>query len=210
MRVFVPVSFLLGVLLLVGCQIPTPSPNLETFPESVVHVQRMSGSFVSGWILDSTHIITVRHSSGRDGMLGFKAEITFRGGEVVMGKVGWTDPRNDVAVIDVKVPTGYSPPPLYCGAVVPGQRISTVGHPVGMRWTSSFGYVANVTLPERPKWVLLQIPVAGGTSGGPVFDLQGRVVGMAQQWMHDRGRMTGFAVMLHGSILCNINVTRKD
>lgn len=210
MRVFVPVSFLLGVFLLVGCQTPSPSPNLETFPESVVHVQRMSGSFVTGWILDSTHVVTVVHSLDRDGALGYKAEITFKDGEVVMGKVGWTDPRNDIAIIDVKVPAGYTPPPLYCDAVFPGQRISIVGHPVGMRWTSSFGYVTNVDLPTRGKWVLLQIPVAGGTSGAPVFDPQGRVVGMAQQWMHDRGRMTGFVVMLRGSILCNLNATRKD
>jgi serine protease Do len=66
------------------------------------------------------------------------------------------------------------------GAVKPGQRVVAIGHPMGLGDTISDGLVSAVRVLD-PRVTLLQItaPIAPGSSGGPILDEHGAVIGVA-------------------------------
>jgi serine protease Do len=65
-------------------------------------------------------------------------------------------------------------------AVKPGQHVVAIGHPMGMGNTVSDGLVSAVRKID-PKLTLLQIsvPISPGSSGGPIFNEHGEVIGIA-------------------------------
>ena len=90
------------------------------------------------------------------------------------------DEQRDLAVIHIpatKLPAvtlGDS------GAVHPGDRVVAIGHPLGLGNTVSDGLVSAVRVLDE-SLTLLQIsaPIAPGSSGGPLFNEKGEVIGVA-------------------------------
>ena len=90
------------------------------------------------------------------------------------------DPRRDLAIlrIDAKGLT-----PLALGdsdKVRAGEPVVAIGHPLGLTDTVSSGLVGAVRQVETGFSVLqISAPIAPGSSGGPLFDDRGRVIGVA-------------------------------
>jgi hypothetical protein len=90
------------------------------------------------------------------------------------------DPRRDIAIlrIDAKELT-----PLALGdsdKVRPGEPVVAIGHPLGLTDTVSSGLVGAVRKVEADFTVLqISAPIAPGSSGGPLFDDRGKVIGVA-------------------------------
>lgn len=201
------VALVAAFLLLAGCQTQVQRPDIEALSRSVVYIQRATGRFVTGWVLDEGRVITVAHGEMQGGALGSTVSVLFRDGEVLGGAVTWANPRLDIAVVSVSVPLGYAAASLSCGPIRTGQPIVAVGHPARLLWVSSFGYVATLSIPQpRPGFsrsqAVVQLSVAGGMSGAPVFDHAGQVIGMVQFWVRDGVRPTGFAAMLRATAIC--------
>lgn len=90
------------------------------------------------------------------------------------------DQQRDLAVLRIPV-TGLKPLPLGDSlAVKPGQHVVAIGHPLGMGNTVSDGLVSAVRNIDA-KLTLLQIsaPISPGSSGGPIFNEHGEVIGVA-------------------------------
>lgn len=95
------------------------------------------------------------------------------------GKVIFIDARADLAfvlapVVDVNVAL------IACRASVLGEEISVRGNPAGVRFITTWGRVAGEARQLGP-WAIvtpLNVSAAGGNSGGPVFDTQGKVIGV--------------------------------
>ncbi len=60
------------------------------------------------------------------------------------------------------------------GALRQGQKILTLGNPLGLDFSASDGMVSA----RRPPHFQFTAPISPGNSGGPVFDLEGKVVGL--------------------------------
>ena len=108
-------------------------------------------------------------------------------------KVLRTDDKNDLAILSVDVDLTSKPLPLASGGLSPGEQIFAIGNPEGLEKTISQGIVS--ALRKRGDRDLLQItsPISHGSSGGPILNAKGEVVGVAVGMMED-GQNLNFAV----------------
>jgi len=103
------------------------------------------------------------------------------------------DSAKDVAVIKV---TGRNLPSVKLAGtddVEVGERVIAIGNPRGLENTISDGLLSGVR--EMDNFNLLQIsaPISPGSSGGPVFNSSGRVVGIASATLKE-GQNLNFCV----------------
>jgi hypothetical protein len=90
------------------------------------------------------------------------------------------DPRRDIAILRIDA-KGLVPLTLGdSDRVRPGESVVAIGHPLGLTDTVSSGLVGAVREIEKDFAVLqISAPIAPGSSGGPLFDDRGRVIGVA-------------------------------
>lgn len=90
------------------------------------------------------------------------------------------DPRRDIAILRIEA-KGLVPLTLGdSDKVRPGESVVAIGHPLGLTDTVSSGLVGAVREVEKDFDILqISAPIAPGSSGGPLFDDRGRVIGVA-------------------------------
>lgn len=79
-------------------------------------------------------------------------------------------------------------------SIAPGTPILAVGHPRGLEYTVSDGIVSAIRVLDSG-WRVIQItaPLSSGSSGGPIADRMGRVIGMSTMSFQE-GQNLNFAV----------------
>ena len=119
---------------------------------------------------------------------------TYEGAVFASVEVVVEDEASDIAVLRV---VGFAAAPLPLAAAAPpvGARVVAVGHPRGYDFTVSDGIVsARRRLDERgPELVQVTAPISPGSSGGPLLDVEGRVVGVSTLTLAE-GQNINFAV----------------
>lgn len=92
----------------------------------------------------------------------------------------WSSYDYDIALVRAPDMAGLPARDLSCRAPIVGEPVMAVGNLHGLRWFRSQGHVA--TEPdELQRWkrvYALSGPIAGGMSGGPVFDFLGEIIGI--------------------------------
>jgi serine protease Do len=126
----------------------------------------------NGWIATNFHVI-----AGADELTVVLSDQT----EHPVLEVLAADEDRDLAVIRIHTPRKL--PRLSLGdsrEVRPGDPVVAIGHPLGLEDTVSNGLVSAVRVVD-PRLTLLQIsaPIAPGSSGGPLFNERGEVIGVA-------------------------------
>jgi hypothetical protein len=108
-------------------------------------------------------------------------------------KILRTDEKNDLALLSVDVDLTSRPLPLTSVAVSPGEQVFAIGNPEGLEKTISQGIISG--LRKRGDRDLLQVtsPISHGSSGGPILNAKGEVVGVAVGMLED-GQNLNFAV----------------
>ena len=156
----------------------------------------------SGFVFDKQgHIVTNQHVV--DGAQSVK--VTFSDGSTYDATVVGTDPSTDLAVIKVDAPASVLVP-LRLGdstKVQVGDGVVAIGSPFGLAQTVTTGIVSavhrEITAPNNyaiPDAIQTDAAINHGNSGGPLLDLQGRVIGVNSQIESDSGGNdgVGFAV----------------
>jgi serine protease Do len=148
-----------------------------------------SGFIVSpdGYILTNAHV--VRGASEVTVKLVDRREYT--------AKVVGTDARTDVAVIKIEA---NNLPTVRIGnpdKLKPGQWVVAIGSPFGFENSVTAGIVSATArpLPGDPYVPFIQtdVPVNPGNSGGPLFNLEGEVVGVNSQIYSQTGGYMGLS-----------------
>lgn len=124
-----------------------------------------------GWIATNFHVI----ASAKE----LSITVPERG-EFPVRDVLVADPNHDLAVLRIDAEGLPTLPLGDFQAVRPGDALIAIGHPLGFERTVSNGLVSAVRH-VSDSLTLLQIsaPIAPGSSGGPLIDVQGRVIGVA-------------------------------
>ncbi len=163
-----------------------PSPQQEK------HTSLGSGFIISsdGYILTNNHVVD--HAD--------RVTVRLQDRRTLTAKVVGTDPTYDIALL--KVDAGGSLPAVSIGnsrSLKAGQWVLAIGSPFGFDYTVTQGIVSavgrNLGQRDQPYTSFIQtdVPINRGNSGGPLFDLQGRVVGVNSQIYSNTGDYMGVA-----------------
>ena len=131
-----------------------------------------SGFFVSynGYIVTNGHIV----QNARNLVVKLRDKTGYTKVRVVK-----LDARKDIAVLKID---GYDFKPVRLGnsdKLVVGQRVVAIGNPLGLESTVSDGLVSALRQTNGGiKLLQVSVPLSPGSSGGPLFNLQGEVVGI--------------------------------
>lgn len=150
-------------------------------------------SYGSGFVLrEATLVLTNAHVVR--GVKDLRVH-TFDGAVLASVEVLLCETDIDLAVLRViglkATPLAEAPRDL----PVVGTRVVAVGHPRGYEFTVSDGIVsAHRTLDDGgPKMIQTTAPISPGSSGGPLLDLEGRVVGVCSLTLTE-GQNINFAI----------------
>jgi S1-C subfamily serine protease/Tfp pilus assembly protein PilF len=105
------------------------------------------------------------------------------------------DEQNDIIRLSVNIP---SPDvyPLSLSQTIPevGERIIVYGSPLGLENTVSDGIVSAIRdIPDYGRIIQITAPISPGSSGSPVLNMQGEVIGIASFQMVE-GQNLNFAI----------------
>jgi serine protease Do len=169
--------------------------------------QQKRTSLGSGFIISSDgYILTNNHVVDHADMV----TVRLQDRRTLTAKVIGTDPTYDIAVL--KVDAGGSLPAVSLGdsrSLKPGQWVLAIGSPFGFDYTVTQGIVSavgrNLGQQDQPYTSFIQtdVPINRGNSGGPLFDLQGRVVGVNSQIYSNTGDYMGVSFSIPIDVAMN-------
>ena len=153
-----------------------------------------SGVLVSndGKVLTAAHVVQTADL----------ASVEFPDGQEITARVIGSDVRSDVALLQLKqLPKGIAPAPLGdSDKVEVGDQIFVIGAPYGISQTLSVGHLSgrhrlntNTASTTSVEFLQTDAAINTGNSGGPMFDMDGNVIGIVSSIMSRTGGSEGLA-----------------
>jgi S1-C subfamily serine protease len=147
--------------------------------------------FGSGFFVGKKHIATNFHviegaAKGTAKQVGKYTKYTIEG-------ISATDKKNDLAILKV---TAFRGEPLPLGdsdAVRIGETVYVAGNPRGLEGTFSNGIVSSLRARYTRKRIQMTAPISPGSSGGPVLNSNGKVIGVSFMTI-EGGQNLNFAI----------------
>ncbi len=150
----------------------TPNGNIEVDRSTVTIPIVGSGVIVSqsGHILTCAHIFTVGKAS--------TPYVTMLNGTTLPATIIYQDEAKDLALI--KIEGTYRPALLSSRPLEVGQEVIAIGSPAGLAFTVTHGIVSYLgrAIGEDYLFTQTDTPLNKGNSGGPLFNMQGELVGI--------------------------------
>ena len=148
-----------------------------------------SGFFISqnGEIITNRHVIED----------AYKAEIKASDGKIYqVADILAIDSEGDIAKLSIKLvqPKIFSPLALSTSVPQVGEKVLVIGNPLGLEQTVSDGIVSAVRdIPSFGKIIQITAAISPGSSGGPVINMKGEVIGIAT-FQYKEGQNLNFAI----------------
>jgi serine protease Do len=161
-----------------------------------------SGFIISpdGYVLTNNHVV-----DGAD-------EITIKLSDrrELEAKVIGTDKESDVALLKVSSTTSLPTLPIGDSSKLkPGQWVVAIGSPFGLDHSITHGVVSYVGRSnggadqQYVPFIQTDVPINRGNSGGPLFDLEGKVVGINSQIFSNTGGYMGVSFAIPINVAMN-------
>ncbi len=152
--------------------------RLRAFTVRVVDERgRGAGSGVL-WNRDGRIVTNAHVARGRT------AEIRFHDGRSAHGSVVRRDDARDLAEVRIAPPSGVAPAQTRASpSLVVGELVAAVGNPLGLVGALTTGLVTRC----NARWVIADVRLEPGNSGGPLADMAGRVIGINSMVAGERG-----------------------
>jgi serine protease Do len=182
--------------------VPEDSPLNDFFDEFLEQQQggrpQRVQSLGSGFVIDPDGIVITNNHviDGAD-----RIEVTFIDGTTLPAEVEGTDPKTDLAVLRVK--SDKKLPYVELGdsdKARVGDWVIAIGNPFGLGGTVTAGIISalnrDIHAGNYDDFIQTDAAINRGNSGGPLFDLDGRVVGVNSAIISPSGASVGigFAV----------------
>jgi serine protease Do len=168
-----------------GDQFPNSpqSPRQRTIPQPKQRATGQGSGFVfkvdNGIFSDKTYILTNNHVVEH----AEKITVKFQNGKEYEGKVTGTDPKSDVAVIEIKNNDSPALPLGDSAKLDVGEWVVAIGNPFGLKNTLTVGVVSakgrtSIGINDYENFIQTDAAINPGNSGGPLVNLDGQVIGM--------------------------------
>jgi serine protease Do len=157
----------------------TPTEVYEATYKSVVMIMTPAGQG-SGFLYNTSNIIVTNYHVVTNET---DIEIEFFDRTRTQATVVGSDAYADVAVLSVPTAPAEAKPLNFGNQSIIGQQVVAIGNPLGLTESLSVGYISQVNrlLDLEPIIVpvlQLDLTIAPGSSGGPLLDMSGNVVGI--------------------------------
>ena len=147
--------------------------------------------FGSGFFVRKNQIATNFHviegaAKGTAKQVGKSAKYTIEG-------ISATDEKNDLAIVKV---TAFAVEPLPLGdsdSLKIGETVYVAGNPKGLEGTFSNGIISSLRKGYSRKRIQMTAPISPGSSGGPVLNRSGEVIGVSYMIV-EGGQNLNFAI----------------
>lgn len=182
-------------------------PNLPNQPPSGSSPAGFGSGFVlspNGFIVTNAHVVKNAES----------IVVSFPDRRQFDASLVGSDERTDVAVLKIEA-TGL--PTLSLGdssSLKVGQWVLAIGSPFGFEYTATQGIVSALarSLPNDTYVPFIQTDVAvnPGNSGGPLFDLDGKVVGVNSQIFSQSGGYMGLSFAIPANVVASVTKQLRE
>lgn len=152
----------------------------------------------NGIFLTAGHNLTVKTKT---------LKIKMRDGSVRPAEALWYNTKYDIGLVKADG-EGLESADLQCREMEVGESITTLGNPTIMEFVTAFGKIAGEarTLGDWERVQVVDITILPGQSGGPVFDKDGKLVGITVGVATFGGGWaiipTGFGFIVPGKAIC--------
>lgn len=168
-------------------QIKPSAVAIETFDARGKTLSRGSGFFIA-----ADKIITNRHVIEKSN----RVEVHLNNGNKYQASgILAIDGEGDLALLQVNVPKEFAKPlSIIQSSPEEGESIVVIGNPFGLEGSVSNGIVSAVReIPGYGKIIQITAPISPGSSGSPVVNMRGQVIGVATL-QAEEGQSLNFAV----------------
>jgi len=177
----------------------TTSEIVERYSPSVVeivaldengqHLSLGSGFFINseGDIVTNFHILEGCHSAILKTASGKKGKIV---------EVTKANAKLDLLVAKTSLKNTPSLPIGDSDVIAAGENIVAIGNPAGLEGSVSKGIISGVREEKNIKLIQITAPISPGSSGGPIFNRSGKVIGVATAYL-DYGQNLNFAMPIN-------------
>jgi len=173
----------------------SPGDNGDAAPSGVPKgASRYVQGEGSGFLITADgYIVTNNHVVDR----AVKVEVVMDDGTVIAAKVVGTDPKTDLALL--KIERGSNLPYVTLADETPrvGEWVVAMGNPFGLGGTVTAGIVSaqgrDIGSGPFDSYIQIDAPVNRGNSGGPTFNMSGRVIGVNTAIYSPSGGSIGIA-----------------
>lgn len=141
----------------------------------------------TGFVIAGGKIVTNEHVV-RAGLVFIESGVA-----LVPAPAKVTDTFNDLAILEPGIELAVAPLPLAQKAPAPGDPVFTISNPAGLEKSISTGVVSSIREFEGHRLIQITAPISHGSSGGPVLNERGEVIGVAMGIL-DEGQNLNFAV----------------
>ncbi|RKQ71672.1 serine protease Do [Litorimonas taeanensis] len=156
---------------------------------------RVSKSLGSGFVIDREgHIVTNNHVIEDADLI----EVTFSNGDTYEAELIGRDPATDIAVL--KIDTGKDMPFVSFGdsdKAEVGEWVIAIGNPFGYSGSVAAGIISarnrNISHGSYDDFIQTDVAINRGNSGGPLFNMQGEVIGVNTAILSPTGYSVGIS-----------------
>ncbi len=178
-------------------EFPPGSPFEDMFKEFGTPQERKSSALGSGFIIDEKGIVITNNHVIQDAEDIF---IKVDGGEEIKAKVIGADPLSDIAVLQLDTTKKFQSVKFgNSDNARIGDWVMAIGNPFGLGGTVTSGIISarnrSIGLSRYEDYIQTDASINSGNSGGPLFDMNGDVIGINTAILGRGGSIgIGFAI----------------
>jgi serine protease Do len=161
-------------------QFPPGSPFEDMFKEFGTPQERQSAALGSGFIIDEKGIVITNNHVIQDAK---DIVVQINGGKKFEAKVIGADPLSDIAVLQIVTKEKFIPAKFGDSDKARiGDWVIAIGNPFGLGGTVTSGIISarnrSIGLSRYEDYIQTDASINQGNSGGPLFDMNGNVIGI--------------------------------